>query len=369
MPTTDLTVQDLLGYVPLTEPVNKIITDLPKVLPDAFYNNRKQVLGDRFRRVAMRGTRKVAQIAPYGSPPRQVLRTGIGVDEVVMLHSIEEISAGPEVLKAFHAYDDYGTPILNAANELARQGEDFAKRQANLRITAIHVAVANGKIWFDSDGNILPTSSGADLTIDYNVPAGNRTTASVSWATNTTDIVQDVLNSQMLSLHVCGRPLKYAIYGKNVAGYLAKNSTFQAYLARYGGPNADFRQAYIKSGVIPDGVLDLTWVKAQDSFYENAAGTITEIFPADQIVYVPEPADVYCVRDGSMMVPKEFGVVGQGADMAAILKQMASNPVYGPFRYGYGIAYPTPQIKTVQGDTFIPDFMSPNSFFYFDTTP
>jgi hypothetical protein len=96
MPTTDVTIQDLLGYVALSEPVNKIITALPRVLPEGFYNQKKNVLGDRFKRIATRGTRKVSRISPYGAPPRNVQRTGIGVEELVLIHSIEAGHADPQ---------------------------------------------------------------------------------------------------------------------------------------------------------------------------------------------------------------------------------------------------------------------------------
>jgi hypothetical protein len=369
MPTNDLSVQELLGYVPLTEPVKKIVTDLPRVLPEAFYKNTKQVIGDRFKRIATRGTRKVSKISPYGSPPKQRQRTGVGVEEAVMIHSVESISAGREVLNAFIAHDNFGTPVLNAANELARQAEDFASLSDNLRTTSIHSLAAFGKLWFDADGNIQMSSSGADLEIDYRIPSANRTAFGTSWSDANADIPTMVLNLQTQSMQATGRRLKYCFYGRNVAGYLANNTKFREYLARtYGTDGAAFRDRYIRTGTIPDGVLDLIWVKAQDAFFENDGGTITEIFPDDQTTFWPEVSDVYCLREGSMLVPKQFAMLASGGDMTTVLKNNTEN-AYGMFRYAYGQFVPTIQIHMVQGDTFFPDLYVPEAVFIKDTTP
>jgi hypothetical protein len=370
MPTNDMTISELLGYVPLTEPVKKIVASLPRVLPEPFYNNTKPVLGDRYKRITERPTRKVARTAPYGSPPRTVKRTGIGVEEIVMIHSIEEITAGPEVLRAFHAYDALGTPVLNAANELARQGEDFARRSENLRTTAVHSLVAFGKMWFDADGNIQTTFSGSDLEIDFRIPASNKTAFPTSWADPNADIPSMILNLQTESVMKTGRVLKYAIYTKNVAGYLANNDKFKQYLTRtYGTDGAAFKDTYIRTGTIPDGVLDLIWVKAQDAHFETDAGSIQEVFPVDQVSFFPELSDTLVMREGSMTVPKEFGMVGQVADFNAALKMLANNPVYGMFRFAYGTGVPLPKVSIVQGDTFFPDLLVPEAVFIKDTTP
>jgi hypothetical protein len=362
--STGLSIDEILNYVPLTEPVKTVQPDLPRVLPDEFYNTTKDVLGDRFRRILFTANRQPSVVAPYGSPPRQVQKTAIGSQEVVMLHSIEEISAGPEVLKLFHDYDGYGVQ-LNAIDELNRQAEDFGTRQANLELAAIHSAWANGKIWFDANGNILPTSAGADIEYDLRVPSGNRFAFAASWADPAQDIPTMVNNFMTTGIKGKGRKPKYAIYGKGVAGYLARNTAFQAYLAR----NNTFRDRYVMSGQIAEGVLDLVWIPAQNAHFVDSTNTAQEQFPADQITFAPDLKGIYEVKRGSFPVPKEFGSLKQGANFGDIIKEIMDNPVYGRFRYAYGQAHPIPKINMVQGNTFAPDFLVPDDVYFGDTTP
>lgn len=357
----------MLNYVPLTEAVEQIRTELPRPLPQQFYTQTKQVLGNKFRRFLFRGTRRPALQAIYGSPPRQVPQTALARQDAVMIHSIEMIGAGSEVLDLMHRYNDY-TVVLNAEEELDRRARDFAVRTENLRSVVIHSAVANGKVWFDANGEPLASSSGANLTVDYGVPAGNFVTASIDWSDPTQNIPAYVSTflSQITREGYGHRP-RYAICGANVQGYLAANNHFREYLAR----NESFNNYFINNNQIANGVLGLEWVMAQDAYFEKSDGTLVTQFPADQITFVPDlTRNIYELKEGSQPVPKQFmtAAVSMG-DFSDVLKEMLNNPVYGPFRYAYGQAIPIPQVWMVQGDNFLPDFPTPQALWFLDTKP
>lgn len=362
----NVAVTALLNYEVLTAPVNRIITELPRILPAALYDRTRNTYGNKFRRVVFRGTRQVSRINPYGAPPREVRQVGAGIEDVIMLHTIERITAGPEIMQLFHGYTNYGQQINLAEQELDRRAVEFGKRVMNLRTTAIHCAIAFGKLWFDSDGNIQTSSSGADLEVDYRIPSGNIAASTVDWSSASSDIPTYVLGLNMSAVQATGRPLAYAIMGKNVPGYLAKNTSFQQYLAR----NPQYNQYYVNTGTVAPGTLNLTWVNAQNVYFENSSGVITEIFPADQITFLPEiTSDFYELKVGSYPVPKSFGWLGQNGDFNEAIRNILSNPVYGAFRYAYGQPFPVPEVVMVQGDTFIPDIMVPEAMFIIDTTP
>lgn len=362
------TVDELLNYAVLGEPVKKIITELPRPLPAPFYNQTANALGDRFRRVTFRGTRKAAKVVPYGAPPLNVQKTAVGAEEVVMLHSYEQITAGPEILKLFHGYQDYQVQ-LGAIDELNRQAEDFGNRQGNLRTTAVHSFVTFGKIWIDINGNVLLSSSGAVDTVDYRIPSGNVAAFGTAWSDTTADIPGMVMTLQQTATRTTGRPLVYAIYGKNAPGYMAKNTAMQAFLSRiYAKP--DVQQFWINNQTIPTGLLDLTWVPGKDIFFQADDGTLTSYFPDDQITFLPAMGrDAYVVREGSYPVPTKFAALQTSGDFEALIRECINNPVYGAFRYAYGIAVPTPQIMMVQGDTFLPDMKVADSMYIYDVTP
>lgn len=358
-------VEDLLSYVPLTETVKEVMSGIPKVLPEAFWTLTEDVLGDRARNIKASGTRKTARVTPYGSPPRQVEKLPLGQTDVRLIHTFEKMPIGQELYKCLREFESYSAQIM-AREEINRQTEELAQRSVNLEIAAVTSMVANGKIWFDSSGNLLPTSSGADLEIDYGIPAGNIGSVggiiSASWATTTTNIPVQVANLKTKARQTSGYELENAFYGKNVAGYLANNTSFQQYLAR----NPFYNQQFVNTGEIASGTLGIkNWIPVQDAFFEDDAGAIQEMFPVDQITFTPAITKAtYVMLRGSYPVPSEFRV---GQSVQDVLGSVAN--VYGAFRYAVLDPSVPLNIALHQGNTILPRFKIPASVFIVDTTP
>lgn len=367
MAATNVTPEELLNYLPLTEAVTQVVADLPKPLPQQFYTQTKQVPGDAFRRFLFRPTRQVSKRAVRGAPPKRVEQTPVNVQDAKCIHSIEEIECGSEVYKLFHPYTSYEPIVYNAETELDRRAADFARRSLNLRTAAIHSVVATGYIWFDVNDDLLPTSSGATETIDFLVPAGNRRTSSVDWSDPAANIVTFMTNEMTyMTINSGGHKPRYAIYGANVAGYIANNTSFREYLKL----NGRYNEQYVKTGRIEDDTLELIWIPAQSAYFERPDGTIVQQFPADQITFFPElTRDVWEIKEGSQPVPKQFAWMNQGGDFKSVFNAMFENPAFGMFRYALGQTYPVPQIIIVQGDNFLPDMPTPQAVWYLDTKP
>lgn len=357
-------IEEILGYVPLTAAVEKVKMGVPRKLPDAFYrrNPADRVLGDKARLINYRGTRKNARIAPYGSPPRQIVQLARESQDVRLLHTIENLPFQQELFMQLRQLDNYVVQKM-AEDEIAFQAIGAMTRQTNLESSAVHVMLANGKLWFDTEGNLLATSSGADLEIDYGVPANNlnqlNALIAASWATASTDIPKQVNNIKMTAVQTTGYPLETALYGKNIMSYLLNNDFMKYYLAR----NPRLNDQWLSSNQIPDGVLDLKWVPMQDVFFEDASGTVTEIFDADRVTFCPAVTPVtYSIYEGSYPVPKTLALA---QDVQAMLANFEIK--YGPF--GFAMMNPPSQIIGVYGDTFLPRLKVPEAFFFADVTP
>jgi hypothetical protein len=362
-----------LSWVPLTEPVTRVLADLPKPLPDILYKEGPKIPGNRYRRAVFRPSRLAARMTPYGAPPRTTPQTGAGFEDLVMIHSAEQADAGPEILEFFHNYEDYRVQQM-AEQELDRRARDFAIRQMNLRNTCIHMGLSYGKIFFDKNGELDDTdtsesgSNAGGYTLDYKVPAGNITATGVDFSNAAADIVGWVVGFKQTYMQATGRRHKYFICGKNVSGYLAKNTGFKEYL-RYNRPVSD---EYIRSGLIPSGVtiLDTTWIFAQDAFFVKSSGSIVTAFGDDKIVALPEiDSTVYDLKIGSVPIPKSFMSFQSGGDFNSVIRDMLSNQGYGAVQFAYGTALPFPQITMVQADTFLPDWKNPNVIYILDSTP
>jgi hypothetical protein len=253
-----------------------------------------------------------------------------------------------------------------AREEINRQTEEFAQRMVNLEIASVTSLVSNGKIWFDADGNLLTSSSGADLEVDFGIPAGNRGDCggiiAASWANTSTDIPTQVLNLKTKARQLSGYEIEYAFYGKNVTGYMARNTAFQQYLAR----NPQYNQNFVNTGEIATNTLGVKyWIPVQDAFFENDSGSIVEQFPADQITFMPKiDRSTYAMLRGSFPVPTEFRI---GQTVQEVLGSVTN--VYGPFRYAVLDPSIPLGIKLTQGTTYLPRWKVPLSMMIADTTP
>jgi hypothetical protein len=238
--------------------------------------------------VELPGTRRVSRLAPYGAPPRQVEHIGLNERTLTLLHTIEELKFRDELFRIFRQWDNYVPQQDRFKDEIARQGAQFVARMDNLDVAVVVSFLANGIAWFDGDNNLLPSSSGAKLTVDQLVPANNKNQLNgliaASWATTSTDIVGQITAIKNQSVINTGYRLKYAFYGVNIPGYFAKNDSIKGLWQFNQASNANYQN----TGRMPPEMLELMWIPAYPSFFEDQAGTTQNLFPADGVTFFPE---------------------------------------------------------------------------------
>lgn len=356
-------LEQILGYVPLTGLIQAIKTGIPDNLPPSFTSTKSEVPGNSGRYTQVKGTRRTARLAQYGSPAVKRELKGVESKDVKSLHTFEQIEMDPLTLQQLRNYDNYDIQRLGI-QEVDRQQSEFAVYFDNLRLSATYSMLANGKIWFDSSGNLLPTSSGAQVTVDYGISANNQNQLNgiitASWATANTDIPSQLRNLRIRAAELTGYPLKYAFYGVNIPSYLTQNNYVLDYLSR----NPNFAQRFLEVAEIPDGLFGLTWVPVYTSFFEDSAGTNQTFFGSDTVVFTPEISrEIYELLEGTFMVPRSFNAAANMAAGIASLEQ-----VTGRFAYAVPIHNP-PTVQMLAGDTFLPVWKVPDAIFQADVTP
>jgi hypothetical protein len=360
-------VQDILSWVPLTEAVEVQKTGIPKVLPPEFWSTTEQVSGNKARLIEFSGTRKTARVTPYGAPAKQAEKVSLSDRGIILLTSREEVAFRDELVKIFREWEDYKPQQMFAMRELAHQGEQFRQRFENLEIAAVTQTVANaGILYFDIDGNLLPTSSGAVLTVDQGVPSGNKDQLDVfgggdiidvTWSNTAANIAKQTFNLQAAAVKKTGYPLKYAIYGANIPGYMSANDSLKYFWAR----NQQYNQEYLEKNLVPEKFLDLIWVPANQAFYDDASDATQTIFPADGVTFTPEiNKATYTLYRGSELVPNQFGPV---SDTMAALKSMTE--VFGRGRYAKLKDNPV-EIIDIAFTHFLARLKVPASYFFAD---
>lgn len=362
-----LSIEEILGFVPLTKQIETVKSGTPRPLPPAFYARKPEfrLLGDKTRRVETAGTRKAARLVPYGASGRQIDHLPLSQRDIRLIHTEERVKFSTELFLQIRDFENY-TVMVKMLEEARRQVAQTATRQTVLETTAVHTMLANGYLYFDSSGEILTSSSGAQDTIDYGVPANNKNQLNgiidAPWSLPTTDIPKHLQNIKLQARFNTGYPLKYALYGKNIMSYLLKNDFVAKYMTSLGG--ADYAKSFLSMNEIPDGLFGMTWIPMYEAFHDTGAGALAEEWPADGITFCPDPADgnVYGIYEGSTPVPKNFSFSSD------VLQQWSNwDHAYGMYGYGYPEWNPLGLVG-VYGDTFLPSLMNPSAYFLADTT-
>jgi hypothetical protein len=356
-------LEQVLGYVYLTGVIQSIKTGIPDVLPPAFATIKKDVLGDQGRYVQVTGTRKVARAAAYGSAARMRELKDISEKDVKLIHAFEQIQMKPLLLQMLRNYDNYDVQKMGI-DEVSRQQAEFRKYFDNLRLAAVYSMLSLGHIYFDDGGNLLPTSSGAQLDVDYQISANNLNQLNgiitASWANNNTDIPLQLRNLKNRSIQQTGYPLKYAFYGVNIPSYLTQNNYVLDYLSR----NPKYAEKYLDEAELPDGLFGYKWVPVHTAFFEDASGTNQTFFGGDTVVFTPEiTSEVYEMMEGTYQVPTSFNAV---SDLLAALGSMKQ--VRGMFSYAMPEHNPV-TVNMFSGDTFLSVWKVPNALYIGDVVP
>jgi len=358
-------LQEVLGYRNLTGIAQAVLSGVPAdILPAPFMQETRRIEGDRGSYKRVNGNRQLARAVHYGSP--SIRREQLGIVDVpfVCIHSVENMFHDMTTLTALERYDSPALQELGQ-QEIARQTREFATYFTNLRISSIYSALSQGAIYFDSSGNMLPSSTGADTarTVDYGISSDHNGTGTTvitgcggtfaSWATAGTDIIGQVNALKEQSRKDTGYPIRHAFYGANLPEHFASNTT----MANLINGSSNLSQVFA-SGVIPQGLLGLQWHPFNEAFFVDSNDATQDWCGANQIVFTPEPStDWWDLVVGSYAVPSNVNVVGDANSAAASM-----STVYGQFSYAHPSLDP-PGVKQVAGDTFLPVLKVPDAIF------
>lgn len=366
------TIQEILAANTLLGVTDKIIGGLPNYhLPSSLFggSTTQPVEGNTGFIIRGEGTQRAAKQAIRGSASRPRTVSGLGQRPEVLIHSAEHVEIKVDTLMGLMDTNN-GQRAQVARGEVARIQREAATLSQNLRVAAITSAFALGKIYFNGDGELLPSSSGAAITVDYGVPSGNQNQINwdgsgaiidATWATATTKILKHIEQIKAAAVKKAGRPLAHAIYGSNIMQYLLDNNYTKDLIYR----NTRANDAALMTGQVTFPLGGLTWWPGYYGFFADKDGALQTLVGPDTIVFIPEPdPSWYQMQEGFEPVPTEdFGVK---ADLVALLASCQFRQ--GIFQYAEGKTDPVSG-KLVYGDNFLPAIHVPECVFIADVTP
>ena len=317
------------------------------------------------------GTQQTAKQGARGSASRSRTIDGVSDRPQVLIHSFENMEVKFQTLMGLIQADEQtGNAMAQANGELAKTEFARIQRQAatlsqNLRTAAVTSAFALGHIYFDGDGNLLPSSSGAAIDIDYSIPSENlnqvNSIIDVTWATATTKIHKHVELIKAHALKQSGRPLRHAIAGANILTYLLGNNYTKDLI--FNNQNASGQ--VLQTGQVSFNWCGLTWWPGYYDFFRDNSGTAQSLIGDDAIVFLPEPSpDWYEMQEGLQPIPGNG--FGDGMSFADALAKTEYKQ--GVFQYLDGQKDPMSG-KLMYGDNFLPAIHVPEAVIIADVTP
>ena len=356
------TLEQILGGTNLTGVIQGTATGIPNVFPPEFYTSRHPVNGDTAEYTRIDGSRQTAHIAAYGSPSQQRELKNVSRIPVKLIHTIESILHKPNVLTNLLNFDSPTVQQLGIA-EVTRQTRQFRQLFDNLRVASLTSMLFTGNINFDGNGALLPSASGAKVSVSFNVPAGNMgqlnalgggNILDISWDSPSANISTQISNLKKAARKITGYPLVHAFYGQNVLDYLLANNKVKEMMKF--NPSANARTL---ANEMPSNLFGMQWHPAYEAFFEDDQGNQQDLVGGDQVLFTPEPSmDWLDWLEGTYPVPNNVGHIA--SDAAAAMSNVGV--ATGMFSYGQVLSDPV-TVKQVAGDTFLPVLKVPKAIF------
>ena len=363
------TLQQVLGAKNLIGVINAVKGGLAEdLLPAGMTKATRTVEADFGTYHKVEGERLSARLSAYGAPSRVIEVKGISELPMRLIHTINSHSFKPQVLMNLL---ELGSDLKQkmGQDEITRQTTAFGQIIANLRVSCCQSVLANGAIYFDANQEVLADSNNAALTIDFGVPAGNKSQLNMlgagsiidaSWATAGTSIAKQLQNIQAAGRQLTGYQLTEAYYGKNVIDYILNNTQFGTYMAH----NLTFGEAVV-TRKLPPGFMGFNWHPMSELFlakaYTNQGSTIgaeaiVDAWTATKVVFTPALSQEWFeMVEGTYPVPKSINQYEDATKAAEDIEEVA-----GRFAYAY-ITHDPPTVKEVSGDTFLPVLKVPKA--------
>lgn len=358
-----LPLEQLLRYDNITSVVNKAAGGVPNMLPPGFLTSTQQVFGPKFTWDIKESSRKTAPMVGQGNPSASRALQAISQQSATLPRFSTNIVIPGNLLDGLRGLgtsnqQDEGVSWVRY--QLEEHGRDFM----NTRIAAIYSALKQGAIYFQNDGSgafeLLPTSSGADLTIDLQVPAANKNSLGgllTDWSASSTDIVEEIQSVLEQAYKQSGQEIRHVFYGPNVRGYITENAQVQDFLRTDTGMANALKQGAIPANFGGDG---LQWHPMRRGFFEDSSGTNQDWFTGDEVIFTPDPSPAwYTLAEGTERVPTNLNVTDPSASVGAPIRGMGAYAYQQPDPLSY---------KVVGFDSFLPVFTVPSAIFIGDCT-
>ena len=365
------TFEELFAGRNLTAMVQGVKPGVPMRIPEQLLEPTDEINGHTFEWMEVDGQRDIARITSQDGPAHTVGHQDAKRKSATMIRSFERQAFVMNDLRNLLTANGQVRDRQGRAY-VRRQTEWFKRRLMNLKIAAASQMLFNFRLDYDEKGGLLPSSSGAVVSVVPDIPAGqtgqldilgNGAIIGASWSNSGTDIMGHLAEIREQMLKLGNWQVTEAFYGKNIPDYIANNTRAKEYIDR---TPALARQQVENARKVPDGFQGFNWHNASDAYWIDASGNVQEPLGDDEIVFTPALNDAGWWKHGvgSEMVPTGLGRVGNDAN--AMFGSVQE--VMGDFSYATMAQNPL-SIEQFAGCNFLPVISATKAVCKADVTP
>lgn len=267
-------------------------------------------------------TRRMAKVRPHTSGPGTSAPQTVANRPLAMIKFWDSVQIDQNrVFRNRPIGENFGNVDVRGVRYVASQERTLAQTFANsMEFMVSRMCRGIFYVKFDGDDMIMTDDSTDQVTVDFQVPAGNKDQLDMlgdgdiigaSWATASTNIVDDILeiNKAMGRLH--GHALRHVFIPTNMATNILENDQVVAMGGSASQSFEDFSregQATAKDpGIVPDlgftlRALPFIRFHVLDTVTE-VEGTDTAVIENDHAIFLPEPgSDMFSFIEGSEII-------------------------------------------------------------------
>lgn len=250
-----------------------------------------------------------------GQPARVLQPTGKSKAELAMLNSFNVISLSMDVMQMLREPDQH---ILQqrGRTEIAQQFEDFGTRHRVLKQVYVAKSFLGGAIYFNAEGEILESSSGAAITVQTGVPAinlgqldkadfgtGSGDIVATAWDQAGAKILTQLEDLAEATEYQNTEPLRHIWLHRSNKKWLRENTEILAFY----GAGQERLDKDLLSDTFEIGNFTFHFYGGT---YTAADGTTKPFIPKDQAIITPDPGGWLAQGVGLQLIPTTLDIRG-----------------------------------------------------------
>jgi Phage major capsid protein E len=244
---------------------------LDRYLPDLLNDELEYVIDQQsFQDV------DVAEYRAFDTQPRLTGRQGFDRIRGSLAPVSRQIALTEEERLRLRALQSGG-----AQGRAAQVNQIYADAERMTRAVKARLELAKGQVL--QTGKFTLAENGLVMEADFSMPATHKPTAQTTWATNTTDILADLLTWMQLYVDDNGFEPGEMVLSRKILGYMINNNKMKEAAAFAGTTpariNLETVQAILASNGLPPIIVNDTTVRVN--------GTATRVIAEDKVLFMP----------------------------------------------------------------------------------